>query len=214
MTRILLVRHGATELSAEDRFAGSTDVPLGGEGRLQVELLGQRLARESLAAAYASPLQRALETATTVARPHGLTVTVLDGLREIDHGRWEGLRHGEAAAMYPEEYEAWQHDPFSWAPTGGEAGKLVMERALRAFQHIVEAHPGERVLVVSHKATIRLVIAHVLGFDPRGYRDRLEQMPACLNILEMGPDGLGRLALLNDVSHYTYEPRAVVVSHG
>ncbi|HZM96418.1 MAG TPA: histidine phosphatase family protein [Vicinamibacterales bacterium] len=213
-TRILLVRHGATELSAEDRFAGSTDVPLGVEGRLQVELLAQRLASESFAAVYGSPLQRAIETATIVARPHGLPVTVLDGLREIDHGRWEGLRHDEAEARYPDEYAAWQHDPFDCAPTGGEAGKAVLERAVRAFQQIVDKHPGESVLVASHKATIRLVIAHVLGFDPRGYRDRLEQMPACLNIVEMGPNGLGRLTLLNDISHYALEPRAVPVHHG
>ncbi len=213
-TRILLVRHGATALSAEDRFAGSTDVPLGAEGRVQVELLGTRLAGESFSAAYASPLGRALDTATVVARAHGLPVTILDGLREIDHGRWEGLRHEEAEVKYPDEYAAWRHDPFNFAPTGGEAGRHVLERALRAFQQIVGAHPGERVLVVSHKATIRLVIAHALGFDPRGYRDRLEQMPACLNIIEMGPDGMGRLMLLNDVSHYASEPRAVVVSHG
>lgn len=213
-TRILLVRHGATELSAEDRFAGSTDVPLGVEGRLQVELLGRRLTGESFSAVYGSPLQRAIETATVVARPHGLPVTVLDGLREIDHGRWEGLRHDEAEAMYPEEYAAWQHDPFDCAPTSGEAGKVVLERAVRAFRQIVEAHPAESVLVVSHKATIRLVIAHLLGFDPRGYRDRLEQATACLNIIEMGPNGSGRLTLLNDISHYALEPRAVAVPHG
>jgi broad specificity phosphatase PhoE len=190
------------------------DMPLGVEGRLQAELLGKRLAGESFAAVYGSSLQRAIETATIVARPHGLPVTVRDGLREIDHGRWEGLRHEEAAAMYPEEYAAWQHDPFSFAPAGGEAGKLVLERALSAFRQIVETHPDERVLVVSHKATIRLVIAHALGFDPRGYRDRLEQMPACLNIIEMGRDGSGRLILLNDVSHYSYERRAAAVPHG
>jgi broad specificity phosphatase PhoE len=213
-TRILLVRHGATELSAEDRFAGSTDVPLGVEGRLQVELLARRLAGESFTAVYGSPLGRAFDTATIVARPHGLPVTVLDGLREIDHGRWEGLRHDEAEARYPEEYAAWQHDPFDFAPTGGEAGKAVLERAVSAFRQIVEAHPGKSVLVVSHKATIRLVIAHLLGFDPRGYRDRLEQATACLNIIEMGPGGLGRLTLLNDVSHYALEPRAVAVPHG
>jgi probable phosphoglycerate mutase len=213
-TRILLVRHGATELSAEDRFAGSTDIPLGAVGRLQVELLARRLASESFTAAYGSPLKRALETATAVARPHGLAVTVLDDLREIDHGRWEGLRHDEAEAMYPQEYAAWQHDPFDFAPTGGEAGKAVLERAVRAFQQIVNAHPGESVFVASHKATIRLVIAHVLGFDPRGYRDRLEQLPACLNIIEIGPDGLGRLTLLNDISHYAHEQRAIAVHHG
>ena len=84
-----------------------------------------------------------------------------------------------------------------------------MVRALRAFHEIVLAHPGGRVLVVSHKATIRLIIAHVLGFDPRGYRDRLEQLPACLNVIDMDGVASGRLALLNDVSHYTCEPQTV-----
>jgi broad specificity phosphatase PhoE len=204
ITRIMLVRHGATVLSAEDRFAGASDVPLGDEGRMQVQRLAERLATDSIAAVYGSPLRRALDTATVIAKPHDLKVTVLDDLREIDHGRWEGLRREEAAAMYPEEYAAWEHDPFAFAPTGGEPGQHVMERGLRAFQQVVRAHPGERVLVVSHKATIRLIIAHVLGIDPRGYRDRLDQQPACLNLIDMFPDGGGRLVLLNDVSHYTW----------
>ena len=113
----MLVRHGATVLSAEDRFAGSSDVQLGDEGRMQAERLAQRLATGSIAAIYASPLLRAQETATILARPHDMTVTALDDLREIAHGRWEGLRREEAATMYPEEYAAWEHDPFTFAPT-------------------------------------------------------------------------------------------------
>ena len=200
----MLVRHGATVLSAEDRFAGASDVPLGEEGRAQVRHLAERLAPDSLAAVYASPLRRAFETATILAQPHNLHLKLVDDLREIDHGRWEGLRRDEAAAKYPEEYAAWEHDPFTSAPTGGEPGQHVLERGRRAFEQIVLAHTGERVLVVSHKATIRLIIAHVLGIDPRGYRDRLDQQPACLNMIDMYPDGTGRLILLNDVSHYTW----------
>ena len=208
----MLVRHGATVLSAEDRFAGASDVPLGEEGRMQAQRLADRLAPDSMAAVYGSPLRRAFETATILAKPHDLRVTLVDDLREIDHGRWEGLRRDEAATRYPEEYAAWEHDPFTFAPTGGEPGQRVMERGLRAFQQIVLAHPGERVLVVSHKATIRLIIAHVLGIDPRGYRDRLDQQPACLNLIDMYPDGGGRLILLNDVSHYTWVPRQTMAA--
>jgi probable phosphoglycerate mutase len=208
----MLVRHGATVLSAEDRFAGSSDVTLGDEGRMQVERLAQRLAADPIAAIYASPLRRAQETAAILARPHDMSVTALDDLREIDHGRWEGLRRDEASAMYPEEYAAWQHDPFTFAPTGGEPGQRVLERGLRAFHQIVLAHPGQPVLVVSHKATIRLIIAHVLGIDPRGYRDRLDQLPASLNLVDMYPDNTGRLILLNDVSHYTWVLRQTMAA--
>jgi probable phosphoglycerate mutase len=201
-TRIFLVRHGATTLSAEDRFAGSTDVPLSEEGRSQSAKLSARLVAAPITAAYCSPMSRTVETAEIVARPHGLTVTRVDGLREIDHGRWEGRRRADVQAEYPAEYAAWERDPFTFAPVAGEAGLQVVARALPAMDEIVRRHPGESVLVVSHKATNRLMIASWLGFDLRSYRERLEQLPACLNLLEFKDTTNVRLVLLNDVSHY------------
>jgi len=72
----------------------------------------------------------------------------------------------------------------------------------------VTKHTGERVVVVSHKATIRLVLCSLLGFDPRGYRDRLDQSPACLNVVEFKGPARARLMTFNDVSHYADHPRA------
>src|SRR5262249_37324672 len=154
-----------------------TDVPLGPNGRTQAERLAARLSREPIAAAYSSPMQRTVETAAIVARPHQLELIKRDGLREIDHGRWEGLRRADVESQFPEEYSAWEDDPFTFAPAGGESGVQVVARALPVIREIVVAHPGANVLVVSHKATIRLVIASLLGFDARGYRDRLDQSP-------------------------------------
>jgi len=94
-SRVFLVRHGATVLSAEDRFAGSTDAELAEGGREQARRLAERLAGERVAEVYASPLERAAETAAIVAHRHGLAPVPQDGLREIDHGRWEGLRRAE-----------------------------------------------------------------------------------------------------------------------
>jgi probable phosphoglycerate mutase len=205
-TRLLLVRHGETTLTAEDRFAGATDVPLGPNGREQAERLAARLTRDPIAAAYCSPLQRTVETAAIVARPHGLDVRTRDGLREINHGHWEGLRRADVEAQYSEEYVAWEEDPFTFAPAGGETGLHVVARALPVIREIVVAHPGQNVLVVSHKATIRLLVASLLGFDARGYRDRLDQSPACLNVLDFKSPVRARLMLFNDVSHYSTEP--------
>jgi broad specificity phosphatase PhoE len=201
-TRIFLVRHGATVLSAEDRFAGSTDVELSDEGRAQAARLADRLATEELAAVYASPMRRTRETAAILAAPHGLEVQARDGLREIDHGRWEQMTRSEVESRYAEEYAAWEADPFTFAPKGGEAGITVMARALPALREIVVAHQGKKVIVVSHKATIRLVISSFLGIDARGYRDRLDQSPASLNILDFKDPVRARLTLFNDVSHY------------
>jgi broad specificity phosphatase PhoE len=205
-TRLFLVRHGATELSAEDRFAGATDVPLSEEGRAQATRLGERLRDDRVVAVYCSPLQRTRATASLLAAPHGLAPVERAGLREIDHGRWEGLTRGEVERRFGGEYARWEEDPFTFAPAGGESGLDVMARALPVVRQIVEAHAGQNVIVVSHKATIRLVISSLLGFDARGYRDRLDQAPACLNVLDFKDPVRARLMLFNDVSHYGDHP--------
>lgn len=203
-TRLLLVRHGATTLSADDRFAGSTDVPLGPDGFRQARRLAERLAPEPIAAIYTSPMRRTIETATILAEPHGLALTHVDGLREVDHGRWERLTRAQVEARYPGEYAAWEHDPLQVAPEGGESGRVVLARAMTAVRAIVATHWGEQVLVVSHKATIRLLVARLLGLDARGYRDRLELLPAGLTVIDIERVDRARLVLFNDVSHYSY----------
>jgi broad specificity phosphatase PhoE len=202
ITRVFLVRHGATPLTADDRFAGSSDVPLGPEGRVQVERLADRLTAAPFAAVYSSPLKRTVATATVVGAAHGLTPVLADGLREIDHGRWEGLRRVDVQQMYPEEYAAWERDPLNVAPQGGETGYQVLVRALPVMNDIIKRHAGQSVLVVAHKATNRLLIAQWLGMDLRAFRDRIEQLPACLNLLDFKSPDAARLVLLNDVSHY------------
>jgi broad specificity phosphatase PhoE len=205
-TRLFLVRHGATTLSAEDRFAGSTDVELSDEGRQQAARLATRLADDRIAAVYCSPMRRTVETASIVARPLNLELTHRDGLKEIAHGHWEGMTRCEVEARYAEEYAAWEADPFTFAPEGGESGVSVMARALPVVRDVVLAHAGQNVLIVSHKATLRLLISSLLGFDARGYRDRLDQSPACLNILDFKDPVHARLMLFNDVSHYVDYP--------
>ena len=206
-TRLYLVRHGATQLTAEDRFSGAVGVELSDEGKQQAARLGERLQHEGLAAIYSSPLSRTAETARIVAGSCALPLEMRDGLREISHGRWEGLTRREVEAHHPQEYAAWEEDPFTFAPEGGESGVSVLARALPVIREIVTRHPGERVLVVSHKATLRLVLSSLLGFDPRGYRDRLDQAPACLNVLDFRDPVRVRLMLFNDTSHYDHHPR-------
>lgn len=205
-TRVYLVRHGATVVTAEDRFAGETDVPLSEEGRAQARALGARLAAEPIDAVYSSPLARAHETAALVAASHGREVVPRADLREMSHGRWEQMTRSEVETLYPQDYARWEADPFSFAPEGGETGLAVTARALPALLEVVGSHPEGRVLVVSHKATIRLLVGTLLGFDARSYRDRLDQSPACLNILDFRDATRARLTLFNDTSHYATTP--------
>jgi broad specificity phosphatase PhoE len=207
VTRLLLVRHGATPPTAENRFSGAEGVSLSDEGRDQVRRLAARLRDDGISAVYCSPLSRAVETATILAEPHGLELLRRDGLREISHGHWEGLSRQEVERRFPEEYDTWEADPFTFAPEGGESGVAVLARALPVVREIVVAQEGRCVLVVSHKATLRIVVSSLLGFDARGYRDRLDQSPACLNVLEFRGPARARLMLFNDVSHYRDTPR-------
>jgi len=203
------VRHGATVLSAEDRFAGAVDVELSEEGRAQARALGERLGGEPLGAVYTSPLARAVETARLIAAGRGSEPEPIAELREIAHGHWEGRSREEVRAAWPEEYARWSLDPFTFAPTGGETGLSVLARALPVLLALMERHRDAPFLVVSHKATLRLLIGHFLGVELHGYRDKLEQSPCGLNVLETRPGGEARLLLYNDVSHYATLPDPV-----
>jgi broad specificity phosphatase PhoE len=203
----MLVRHGATTATEEDRFSGSSGAELSDEGRRQAARLGERLSDHNITAVYSSPLSRALETARIVAGRCGVEPVTRDGLREIGHGHWEGMKREDVERQFGAEYAAWEGDPFTFAPAGGESGVSVLARALPVIREIVATHPGGNLLVVSHKATLRLILSSLLGFDPRGYRDRLDQSPACLNVVDFRDPVRARLMLFNDTSHYAERPR-------
>jgi len=207
VTRLFLVRHGATAATEEDRFSGSIEAQLSEVGRWQAGRLGERLAQQRIDAVYSSPLARALDTAGIIAAHCGLEPVTHDGLREIGHGHWEGLKREEVEERFAAEYESWEADPFTFAPPGGESGLAVLARALPVVRDIVADHSGGQVLVVSHKATLRLIVSSLLAFDPRGFRDRLDQSPACLNVVDFRDPVRARLMLFNDTSHYADHPR-------
>ncbi|HEY8746675.1 MAG TPA: histidine phosphatase family protein [Tepidisphaeraceae bacterium] len=200
-TRVLLVRHGSTVFSAEDRFAGSSDVDLSDEGRQLAGRLRDRLAHIKLDAVYCSDMKRTRDTAAIIAAPHDRAPIPMSALREIDHGKWEGMVHHDVEKNFALEYQVWSADPFASAPPGGESGLGVLARSLPALRKIVSDHPSQTVLVVSHKATNRLLLCALLGIDPRFYRDRLAQDLTCLNIIEFTDPSNGKVLLLNDTSH-------------
>ena len=147
MTTLLLVRHGETDWNAAGRLQGHTDRPLNEYGRRQARELAERLVGERIAAVYTSDLARARETAEIIAAPLGLEVVLEPGLREKNWGNWEGLTADERASI---EY-------------AGESTEAHRERVLDALNRIVEAHPGERVVVVTHGGSLRRIQAAVSG---------------------------------------------------
>jgi len=205
-TRVVLIRHGDTPASKDYRFTGANDVALSAEGRVHASALATRLARYPIDAVYASSMRRAMDTARVIAQVHQLDVTPVPELREMAHGVWDGLSRAEVEAKYPEQVVAYDRDPYTFAPQGGESGAMVLERAVPAMQRLVRAHPEQTLVVVAHKTTNRLLIAHFLGIDPRLYRDKLAQRPACLNVLQFDSETEAQLLLLNDIGHYQLAP--------
>ncbi len=203
--RVLLVRHGETVWNVAGRMHGQSDAPLTERGRLQADLLAARLAGEPLAAIAASDLSRALDTARTIAAPHGLDVLAEPRLRESAKGVWEGLTWEQAEARYPAETARWRADQDA-PPPGGEGVSAVAARALEALDDLRRVHPVQALLLVGHGQVLRALICAALGLSPT-LAWNFEMGNASVSELRYY-DGEAVLHRLNDTAHLPGEERA------
>jgi alpha-ribazole phosphatase len=164
VTKVFIVRHGATEWNHTKRAQGQADIPLNADGRKQASRAAHELSGEDVRAVYASDLQRAYNTAHPIADAHGLEVQADERFREIDQGEWEGLETDEIKRRWPDLWGPARH--YNARP-GGESPQQVRARALAALKDAVEAHPEGSIVLVSHGGTIRWLVAEVLGYDDR-----------------------------------------------
>ncbi|CAJ1582082.1 bifunctional RNase H/acid phosphatase [[Mycobacterium] wendilense] len=200
-TRLLLLRHGQTELSVQRRYSGRGNPELTELGRRQAEAAAAHLASKGgISAVISSPLQRAYDTAAIAAKALGLTVSVDDDLIETDFGAWEGLTFSEAGAADPELHGRWLRDT-SVTPPGGESFDEVHNRVRRARARIIAEHGDSTVLVVSHVTPIKTLLRMALDAGPTIlYRLHLDL--ASLSIAEFYSDGLASVRLVNDTSYH------------
>jgi ribonuclease H / adenosylcobalamin/alpha-ribazole phosphatase len=199
-TRLLLLRHGQTELSVQQRYSGRGNPALTELGRQQADAAARYLARRGgIAAVVTSPLQRSYDTASAAAKALGLDVTVDEDLIETDFGGWEGLTFAEAAERDPELHQRWLRDT-STEPPGGESFDHVYRRVRRALDRIVAEHGGTTVLVVSHVTPIKTLLRQALDAGP-GILYRLHLDLASLSIAEFYPDGASAVRLVNQTDY-------------
>ena len=164
MRRLLLARHGQSVSNAIRRFQGAQDVALSPLGMRQAEALGQAVSRRAIAHVYVSPFERARHTAEIALAGLGLPLTVVDDLRELSLGEWEGCTVEEIRTRPGDPYARWVRDPVQCPPPGGEPLADVQARVLRAVEGITAAHPnGDDVLIVSHGGVISALLAHCFG---------------------------------------------------
>ena len=201
-TSLLLVRHGETALSVDRRFSGAGDPPLTETGRAQAVALAERAASfDDVAAVWSSPLARAYDTAVAVGTALGLEVRVDERLRECDFGAWEGLTFAEIQGRDGDLLASWMGDS-DVAPPEGESFAAVTRRVRQARDAILAAHPGQRVVVVSHVTPIKVLLQLALDAPPSVlYRLFLDL--ASISQADWYPDGQAMVRRVNDVAHLT-----------
>jgi broad specificity phosphatase PhoE/ribonuclease HI len=199
-TRLILVRHGSTELSGL-RYSGRIDPVLNDTGQAQARALAARLAslKAGEPAVVSSPLRRAVATAAPIAEALGTTVEIDDGLLELDFGEWEGRTFEEVKRGWRAERTAFRTDT-SAAPPGGESVDQVNRRVRRARDRIIAAHPGGTVIVVSHVTPIKVLICAALA-APTSSVFRMHLNTASVSTVDWYPDRVPLVRLLNDTSH-------------
>jgi probable phosphoglycerate mutase len=199
-TRLLLVRHGQTEMSAQRRYSGRGDPPLTELGARQAKAVAARLAEMSTVdGVVSSPLSRTLATAREIATAVDVPVEIVDDLIETDFGAWEGLSFTEAAQRYPEAHGAWLSDASVPTP-GGESFDDVHRRVGRVLAELLVARAGQTVVVVSHVTPIKQLLRIALDVGP-SMLFRLHLDLASLSVVEFYPDGHASVRLVNDTAH-------------
>jgi probable phosphoglycerate mutase len=186
---IYFLRHGETTASQTGGYCGTLDPDLTPEGYQMAEDFGAAYKSLTWEAVFCSPLRRSVATAEPLCEAAGMQIQLKDGLREIAYGQWEGKTPAAVNREFHDTYVRWLADPGWNAPTGGERGIDIARRSSLVIEEIEQRYKAGNVLVVSHKATIRIMICSLIGIDVGRFRDRIHMPVASINIVEMAPHG-------------------------
>ncbi len=206
---IYFLRHGQTALSREDSFCGSgLDPDLTPDGLEMAQAFSAAYLKNSWKAIYSSSLRRTIATARPLCDALSMEMQVRPGLNEIGYGKWEGLTKEEVSQRHHDDYVSWLADPAWYAPTGGELAVVIAQRGMQVVEEIRQQFSDGNVLVVSHKATIRIILCSLLGIEVGRFRYRLGCPVGSVSIVEFTPQG-PLLQSLADRSHLSEALRSL-----
>lgn len=198
---LYFLRHGQTPMSRDNVFCGAGLNPdLTTDGLAMAEAFATAYRSTPWKAIYASPLRRAVMTAEPICKATGMAMELRDDLKEIGYGKWEGQTVAAVDREYHDAYIRWTADPAWHSPVGGEMGIEIDRRTLRVIEEIKERFNDGNVLIVSHKATIRIILCGLLGIDVGRFRYRLACPVASVSIVDFNTPG-PFLRVLADRAH-------------
>lgn len=204
MTILLLIRHASNDYLKENRFAGwIPGVHLNAQGQREADALARRLQHISLHALYASPLERARDTANAVAICQHLDINIVPALGDGRIGEWEGKLIKEVE--HTETWKQIQSKPVGVKIGGGESIDEVQTRMVGAIEKIVAAHPKQIVAVFSHADPIKTVVAHYLKMDLNDFQ-RIIINPASVTVFFFDEHGAKLFCLNNSDKLPSFKP--------
>lgn len=207
-TTVLLIRHGETEWNLLGKFQGCTDIALSQDGIKQAEALRDRL-KGDFDYIYSSPLMRANETAKILASEYNKEVEVVQDIREINFGEWEGLTIKEIAEKYPEIFKVWRTDKIEAKFCGGDSSILNASlRAKKSIMDIVKKHEGKKIAIVAHGGIIKAGLIGLFEWDMSMYH-KIALGNTCINTIRFNDDFKPVLLGLNDTNHLDGEAKHV-----
>ncbi|MGA7936336.1 MAG: histidine phosphatase family protein [Kovacikia sp.] len=186
---LYFMRHGETIYSLTDGYCGELDPDLTPEGIQMAEAFAAAYRSHPWNAVYVSPMKRTIATAKPLCSAIGIEMQLRDGLKEIRYGKWEGQTREYVQEHYLEDYINWMTEPAWNPPTEGETAVEVASRSSLIVSEIQNQYPSGNVLVISHKATIRIILCTLLGVDLGRYRDRIDCPAASVHVVKFDKHG-------------------------
>ncbi len=167
MGQIIFLRHGQARNNTERILAGRTDgVPLTDTGVRQSEHTAELLEHMGISAIYSSPIQRARHTAEIVGEHNSVDVAVDDRLIELDMGKFTGMAYDEILNSHGNVFMKFYNGELEIAHNGVETFSQVRSRVLEIVDHVLESHPDENVLLVTHMDPIKAMLSTVVDLSP------------------------------------------------
>ncbi|MBW4650324.1 MAG: histidine phosphatase family protein [Kastovskya adunca ATA6-11-RM4] len=187
--KLFFLRHGQTTCSRENVYCGSIDPELTPEGIEMAQAFAATYQAMPWAAIFCSPMKRTIATAKPLCEAVGLQPEQREELKEINYGKWEGKSVETVSHDYHDDYIRWLADPAWYPPTEGELAVAIASRALQVIEEIKQSYSTGNVLIVSHKATIRITLCSLLGIDVGRFRYRLGCPVGSVSVVEFGAHG-------------------------
>ena len=201
-TKIILVRHGECQGNREGLFRGRSDFPLNEQGLIQAKELALEMKQYNPFRIFTGPLSRTKQTALAISQECHIDIEMREGINNIELGPWEGQVKQVIAREYPEQWEIWLNVPEKLSVPGIETLEHVQKRARRELDKIVKEFTGKTVIIVSHRAVLKPLIASCLKIS-KPYFWRIHIDTAAYSILHY-KKGLGyTLVQLNQNRHLT-----------